>query len=301
MSTKEIGLIGLGNMGKNIADKLHHSGYSLVLYNRTDENYPHFKDRERIYLSRGIKEFADRLNASEGSSIVWMMIPGGKATNDTIAEISAMLRKNDIVIDGSNSIYEDSIANYNKLKKFGISYLDVGCAGGPGDLLDGVALMVGGDNDAYERAEDVLKAVSGKGTYGYVGASGSGHMAKLVHNGIFYGIFPVYSEGVDLMLAMKGKQPEMNFDIKEALRLLGSCPPITTGIMKAIYSAVEEHKLPEDAPVVKISEMVSWEVEKAGKMGVRLSITKAILEGYSSMSEGSRRIYAGAKRILTGH
>ncbi len=298
--TKTIGLIGLGNMGKNIADRLHNDGYSLILYNKTDENYPHFKDRERVYLSKNIKEFAEMLKAS-GGTVVWMMIPGGSATNDTVSELSDILGKNDIVIDGSNSIYTDSIANYNIFHAKGISYLDVGCAGGPEDLLDGVALMVGGDKDAFSRVEPILKTISGSGTYGYVGARGSGHMAKLVHNGIFYGIFPVYAEGISLMLATKEHEPSMNFDTKEALRLFSSCPPITTGIMKAISSAINENKLPADAPSMKISEMVKWEAENAEKLGTNLSITKAILSGYSSMSENSRKIYAGAKRILTGH
>lgn len=301
MTTKEVGLIGLGNMGRNIAERLYYNGYSLILYNKTDENYHHFRDKPHIYLAKSINEFAERLKSSESNSTVWMMIPAGDATNSTVSELSKILRKDDIVIDGSNSIYVDSIANYNKLKEAGISYLDVGCAGGPEDILEGVALMVGGDKSAFEKADDVFKTVSGNGTYGYVGSRGSGHMAKLVHNGIFYGIFPVYAEGVDLLLSMKEKNPEMNFDSKEALRLFGQCPPITTGIMKAISNAVEGQKLPDDAPVVKISEMVKWETENAERIGVRMSITNAILAGYASMSEGSRKIYAGAKRLLTGH
>ncbi len=304
-----VGLIGLGNMGGNIAQVLRRSGYSLVLYNREKERYEQFKEKEGVYLAKDLKDFVRQVRAAGGGARIWLMIPGGKATNETVSVLSGLLSNGDLVIDGSNSIYVDSVANYDKLRAKGIQYLDVGCAGGPEDVLSGVALMVGGDMEAFEEAEDILKAVAGKGSYGYLGGSGSGHMAKLVHNGIFYGIFPVYAEGVELLARMRDEQPEMNFDMDEALRLLQSSPPVTTGIMKAISSSLktgrtakaDKAKAPEQAPEVKISEMVRWEAEKAKEMGVDLSVTNAILEGYGTMSEGSRRIYSDAKKKLTGH
>ena len=185
------------------------------------------------------------------------------------------------------------------LKAKGISYLDVGCAGGPDDLMNGVSLMVGGDREAFDKAGDVLKAVSGKGTHGYVGTSGSGHMTKLVHNGIFYGIFPVYAEGIELLLKLKDE--EKNFDTKEALRLLKSAPPISTGIMSAIDEAYSKGGFSDEVPQMKISEMVKWETERARRVGVSLGITNSILAGYASMSDASKKIYSSAKRILTGH
>ncbi len=298
--SKEIGLIGLGNMGTNIAKMLQGSGYSLVLYDRTAGRYPVFEGKEQVYASKSMQDFANKLKQSAGSSIVWMMVPPGDATNGIASELSKILRKNDIVIDASNSLYTDSIANYNRFKASGISYLDVGCAGGPEDLLHGVSLMVGGDRQAFDIAEDIFRVVSGKGTYGYIGGTGSGHMAKLVHNGIFYGIFPVYSEGMELLMKFRDEQQGAGFDMKEALRLLSSCPPITTGIMRAVSAAINEGQLP-DAAQIKISEMVEWEIKQAKNKGVSLSITNMILSGYPTISDTSRRIYARAKRLLTGH
>lgn len=295
--TKRVGLIGLGNMGKNIAARLHQNGYSLVIFNKTKDAYDFVKDWKSVQLADEIGDFAKKIRTEGGEAIIWMMIPGGEATNNMVSRLSDLLAKNDIVIDASNSIYPDSIANYERLKGRGICYLDVGCAGGPEDLLNGVALMVGGDKIAFENANDVFRSVAGNGTYGYIGKSGSGHMTKLVHNGIFYGIFPIYAEGVELLQKMRGKE----FDMDEALRLLRASPPINNGIMTAIKNSMNDKEAQKDAPQIKVSDMINWEAGQAEKFGVSFSITRAVLSGYSSMSEGSRRIYAAAKRIITGH
>jgi 6-phosphogluconate dehydrogenase len=161
--------------------------------------------------------------------------------------------------------------------------------------------MVGGERTAFERAEDVFRTVAGNGTYGYLGKGGSGHMAKLVHNGIFYGIFPVYAEGIELLLGMRNSNPDKDFDVNEALRLLERSPPINTGIMKAISTAITNSRLPGSGPQMSVSEMVRWEIENADRLGVHLDITRAVLAKYASMSEESRKIYSAAKRIITSH
>lgn len=298
---KRVGLIGIGSMGGNVAERLYRNGYSLVLYNQHEEKYEPFRGRELVDFSSNLQDFAKRMGDSAGPSIIWVMVPGGAVTNSLMSEISPLLRKGDVIIDASNSLYTDSVANHTKLKKNGIFYLDVGCAGGPDDVMTGVSLYVGGDEKAFKAAEDVFKIVSGSGAYGYLGESGSGHMAKMIHNGIFYGIFPVYAEGVALMEAMSKKNPKMQFKMGEALRLLQASPPVNTGIAKAISDAFSKGEIPESAPVLKISEMVNSEVRKADELGIGLSVTKAALAGYASMSERSRAIYTAAKRILTGH
>lgn len=301
MSTKQVGLIGLGSMGKNIAERLHDSGYSLVLYNRTESRYAPFRNMESVYLSTDVQDFANRIGSASKGNIVWVMVPGGFVTNNLMHGLSALLRKNNIVIDASNSIYTDSIANYNVLKAKGISYLDVGCAGGPEDVLKGVSLMVGGDRLAFERAEEILKVISGNGAYGYLGDSGSGHMVKLIHNLIFYGLFPIYAEGTELLLKMNAEKPDGSFNIEEALRLMKLSPPITTDIMEAISTAIVKGQIPSTAPQPKLSDMVKFGEREAEKLGVSFSVTKAIFAAYDLMSEESRKIYAAAKLIITGH
>lgn len=299
MEQKRVGIVGLGSMGGNVARVLSKKGYSLVLYNRSSGKYKEFEGIGDVQFASDIGDLAAKLRSGGRPAVVWIMVPAGAATNGVVDELSKQLGRGDIVIDASNSIYVDSIANCERLKAKEISFLDVGCAGGPDDVLNGVALMVGGDRKAFEAVKDVLKAVCGNGAYGYVGGSGAGHMTKLVHNGIFYGIFPVYAEGIELLLRLKDESK--GYDIGEALRLLKACPPINAGIMKAISEAYEKGALSGEAAPMKVSEMVRWETEKARKVNVGLTITNAILAGYSSMSDASRRIYSSAKKILTGH
>lgn len=297
--SKKIGVIGMGSMGGNIARQLSSSGYSLVVYDRSEDKYSGFTDLKEIEFATSVNDLVNKLIDKGSNTIIWSMLPAGTITNGLVADLSALMRKGDLVIDASNSYYTDSIANYSKLKEKGIYYLDVGCAGGPEDLKSGVALMVGGDRFAFEMADNVFKTVAGNGTYGYVGESGSGQKVKLVHNEIFYGIFPVYAEGVELLLKMKENDPSSNIDIKESLRLLAVSPPITTDIMSAMEKSIDE--LPKTAPEVKVSDVVRWGSDQANKLGVEFSVTKTILDGYKSMSERSRAIYTAAKRIITGH
>lgn len=297
---KRIGIVGLGNMGGNIAERLHANDYELVLYNKTTDRYAHFKEKENVQFSRNIDDLLRKLRKRGQEVVLWLMIPGGAPTNELVEELAKKLKEGDIVIDASNAKYVDSVANYKKLKKRSISYLDVGCAGGPEDLLDGVSLMVGGDRAAFEKVKEVFRVVAGNGVYGYVGASGTGQMTKLVHNGIFYGIFPVYVEGVELLMKAN-EEAGGKLDVKEALRLLASSPPITKDIMNAILDVVREGSMPSAAPHMKVSEVIMWETEVANRLGVGFDATRAVLDRYGSISEESRRLYSAAKKKVTGH
>ena len=294
-----LGVVGIGNMGQNIIESLRAKGYSLVIYDRKQDKYPKYDADKNIYCAKSIEDFAERLRLHGTNAIVWLMLPGGAVTNDFVSRLSNVLHEGDIVIDGSNSMYEDSIANSLKLSGKGINYLDVGCGGGPKDLLTGISLMVGGEKAAFEKAEHIFRAVAGKGTYGYVGKSGSGHMVKMVHNIVFYSIFPVFAEGTEMLLKM-GDDKNSGFNAGEALRLLAASPPINTEITSAIAEAYAKG-LPDDAPEMAISEMVKMGVEKAHGKQIDASIIEAVLSRYPSMSGKSRAIYAAAKNAITGH
>jgi 6-phosphogluconate dehydrogenase len=296
---RTVGVVGIGNMGQNIVKLLLAKRYFLVLYDRTSDKYSSYSADKNIYCAKSMNDFADRLKLRGNGAMVWMMLPGGAITNGFVSEISNVLCKGDIVIDASNSIYEDSIANCKKLGNKGIYYLDVGCGGGPRDLLNGVSLMVGGEREAFEKAEDVFKTIAGNGTYGYVGKSGSGHKVKLVHNIIFYSIFPVVAEGAEMLLKM-GDDKKSEFNVGEALRLLAASPPINTDITSAIVD-VYAKGLPDDAPEMAVSGMVSSGVRKARDLQINLGAIEAVLLKYPSMSKESRVIYAAAKKIITGH
>ncbi len=300
MEKRSIGIIGLGNMGRNVAKRLHSEGHGLVIYNRTREKYGQFRNMENIYLSDGLEDFMQALRKKGHEVVIWMMLPGGEVTNAMIAKLSGILEKGDVLIDASNAKYTDSVANYETLKKKSVFYLDVGCAGGPDDLAEGVSLMVGGDRVAYRKVEDIFRVIAGAGTYGYVGGSGAGQMTKLIHNGIFYGIFPIYVEGVELLMKAN-ESAGGGLDLKEALRLLAASPPITRDIMDSILKVIEDGALPSAAPKAKVSDVIIWETEMAGRLGVSFDATRAVLGKYGSISEESRRLYAAAKKRITGH
>jgi 6-phosphogluconate dehydrogenase len=291
-----IGVFGSGNMGKNIALKLSEN-YKVISYDRERERYKEFENT-KVQFTDSVEDFIKMLKKNDGH-IVWLMIPGGAATNEAVASLSSMLENGDIVIDGSNALYEDSIKNYMLLKNDGKYYLDVGCCGGPLDVLAGISFIVGGDKIAYNMAENIFRDLAGKnGTYGYVGGAGWGHRVKLIHNGIFYGIFPIYAEGIELLFKMGEK--DKNVDLDEACRLLAKSQVINGEILDTISKMPKPAKVAEISEV-KVSEMVKWEVKKAKEIGVSLSTTEKAIDGYKMLSESAKRILSEAKRIITGH
>lgn len=294
-----LGIIGLGDMGGAIADNLYSKGHPLVLYDRSEDKCSRFVGLPHIQIANSVGDLVKKLESREGSSTVWMMVKGGQTTNDVVDELSGLMRDGDVIIDGSNSRYIDSMKNYEKLKSKGISYLDVGCAGGPNDIATGLSLMIGGDKDAFKRTEHIFNDLSGNGTYGYVGGSGSGHRLKLIHNLIFYGIFPVYSEAAALLGSDTADSNGM--DINESLRLLESSPPITHDILSAIRDAFEQGSVFDDSPQINVSDAVSWFNEHSKSAGTELPVIDAILGMYGSMSDRCRSVYSKAKKIITGH
>jgi 6-phosphogluconate dehydrogenase len=147
--------------------------------------------------------------------------------------------------------------------------------------------------------ENIFRDLAGeKGTYGYVGGAGWGHRVKLIHNGIFYGVFPIYAEGIELLFKMGEKDKSAN--LNEACRLLAKSQVINGEILDTISKMP---KLPQTAeiPEVKVSEMVKWEVKKAKEINVSLSTTEKVIDGYKMLSESAKRILSETKKIITGH
>lgn len=301
--TREVGVIGLGKMGSDIARVLHNNGgYPLVLYNRSEERYAPFRSVEGIQLSTDIQDFAKKLRySSSDPAIVWTMLPGGEVTNQIMHRLAVLLRRNDIVIDGSNAAYQNSVSNYNTLSASGVFYLDVGCAGGPEDVLKGITLFIGGDKVAFEEAENVFNVVAGENTYGYVGESGAGQMAKLFHNLVFYVDLAVRAEMVAALERMAASEYGMHFDIRKALELYSMAPPITTDIMRAISETYARGAPSGDGPQIPLSQMLKDGLEQIEKLGVPLTAIRSVLELYPSMPKRPKEILAAAKTEITGH
>ena len=195
----QLGIVGLGRMGGNMAQRLLQGGHDIVAYDPNPEAV-------EVQTSAGaagaasLGELASKLDAPRA---VWSMVPSGDATEATIAALADELEPGDTIIDGGNANYKDTIRRAETLAEKGISLLDAGTSGGVWGLAEGYSLMIGGDRDAFDRLEPIFQTLApgpDKG-YGHVGGPGAGHFVKMVHNGIEYGMMQAYAEGFELMAA----------------------------------------------------------------------------------------------------
>lgn len=190
-----LGFVGLGKMGSRMVLNLISKGHRAVVYNRTPEATVSAAKRGAV-AAYSLKELAARLPKNK---VVWLMVPAGKPIDDVISGLSPYLSKGDVIIDGGNSFYKDSIRRYNTLRKRGISFVDCGTSGGLKGARYGACLTIGGDYNVYKRLWRLFKGLSAPGGYGYVGPSGAGHYVKVIHNGIEYALLQSYGEGFEAL------------------------------------------------------------------------------------------------------
>jgi 6-phosphogluconate dehydrogenase len=206
-------MIGLGRMGGNIVRRLMRHGHSCVVYDRSADAVKSLAG-EGATASSDLADFVKKLDAPKN---VWVMLPAGKITHDTIVELSGLLGRGDTVIDGGNTNFHDDIAHSDLLKPKGITFLDVGTSGGVWGLERGYCMMIGGDKEAVDRLDPIFEVLApGIGTidktpgrdgrdkrveqgYIHAGPAGAGHFTKMVHNGIEYGVMQAYAEGFDIL------------------------------------------------------------------------------------------------------
>ncbi len=188
----QIGLIGLGKMGSNMAERLRRDGHQVVGYDRNDK------------APRDVASLDELVSALDAPRAVWVMVPSGEPTRATVADLVGVLAAGDIIIDGGNSRYVDDQAHAATAAEKGIRYIDAGVSGGVWGLTEGYALMVGGDADAVAVVQPVFDSLKPDTDGGFVhaGPVGAGHFTKMVHNGIEYGIMQAYGEGYELMRAV---------------------------------------------------------------------------------------------------
>ena len=191
----KIGFIGLGKMGFRLAKQLLDSGIEVVAWDIDATQIENFRNLGG-FTANEIEGLVDLL---DDQKIIWLMIPAGGPTHEIISFLADKLACGDIVIDGGNSYYRDSLKHAEELAQRSIDFLDVGTSGGIWGLKEGYCLMVGGNVQAYQRIEPILKtlAPSPDTGYGHVGPSSSGHFVKMVHNGIEYGLMEAYAEGFE--------------------------------------------------------------------------------------------------------
>ena len=194
-----LAMIGLGKMGGNMVERLMRNGHSVVAFDRD----PAVVARYQGLGAAPAKDLAEVAAQLASPRVVWIMVPAGKPVDSTIEALLPHLVVGDILIDGGNSMYKDSIARAERLATDGIRFIDSGTSGGIWGLENGYCLMVGGEREAVAHCEPIFTALAQAGGYAHVGPSGAGHYVKMVHNGIEYGLLQAYAEGYEILEASK--------------------------------------------------------------------------------------------------
>ena len=205
----QLGLIGLGKMGGNMAERLQLGGHQVVGFDFNAEAVARLTAAGNV----GVSTLEDLVQKLSGRRAIWIMVPQGKPVDDTIAKLEPLLKPGDILIDGGNSNYKDSMRRHAEVTAKGFQFLDVGTSGGVWGLKEGYSMMIGGDEDPVEYLKPIFETLApaaDKG-WGHVGPAGAGHFVKMVHNGIEYGMMQAYAEGFTIM----EKKEVLNLDLAQ--------------------------------------------------------------------------------------
>ncbi|HEU5473134.1 MAG TPA: decarboxylating 6-phosphogluconate dehydrogenase [Actinophytocola sp.] len=278
----QVGLVGLGRMGFNMRERLRRAGHEVIGYDRNPE----------VSDSSSLADLVDKLDAPR---VIWVMVPSGEPTRQTVAELATHLSEGDLVIDGGNSRHTDDRVNAERLAGHGVHYLDCGVSGGVWGLENGYGLMVGGDAADVERAMPIFDALRPAGPreegFAHAGAVGAGHFAKMVHNGIEYGLMQAYAEGYELLVAAR-----MVTNVPAVLKAWTRGTVVRSWLLDLLVKALtEDPELAEITGWVEDSGEGRWTVEDAINHAVPIPvISSALFARFASRQEDSPAMKAVA-------
>lgn len=294
----QIGIVGLGRMGMNMALRLMQGGHDVCCYNRTVEKAQELAAQG----ARAAETPADLISMLDAPRLVWLMLPSGQATQEHIEMFARLLSPGDILVDGSNSSFKDDEIHHGFLKRKDIRYLDAGVSGGIWGLKNGYCTMVGGDRDVFEHIEPLLKTLAPEKGYLYCGPSGAGHFTKMIHNGIEYAMMQAYAEGFALLESSPYSE-HMKFDEVAGLWNQGSV--IRSWLLELLESALKgDETLDGLEPFVDDSGEGRWTVMQAIESGTPAPvITQSLFERFASRGNAdfSRKILAALRNQFGGH
>jgi 6-phosphogluconate dehydrogenase len=295
----KIGMIGLGRMGGNMAERLMKGGHQVAGFARKHETVDGFVKRG----GEGAYSLEELVNSLITPKIIWLMIPAGPAIDKTIEGLLAHMGKGDIIVDGGNSNYKDTMRRAALLKEQGINYVDVGTSGGIWGLSEGYSMMVGGDKDTVALLRPILETLAPTPNLGWgrVGPSGAGHFVKMVHNGIEYGMMQAYAEGFALM----DKKEEFNLDLHNIAEIWRFGSVVRSWLLDLISQALSENPdLEGVAPYVEDSGEGRWTVFEAIDLDVATPvITMSLLRRLISRGESdySDKLLSALRNKFGGH
>lgn len=250
----KIGLIGLGKMGFNLGKNNIDHKHIVVAF---DVNANAVEEIKK-YGAKGVSNLEELALSLEKPRIIWIMVPH-TVVDSVIGEITPFLSKGDIVIDGGNSHYKESIRRYNELKEIGIHFMDAGTSGGVEGARNGACYMVGGDSEAWNVVEPLFRDTAVENGYLYTGKAGSGHFLKMVHNGIEYGMMAAIGEGFEIL-----EKSEFDYDYEKVARVWNHGSVIRSWLMELTERAFsKDAKLEEIKGIMHSSGEGKWTVETA--------------------------------------
>ncbi|CAH0344962.1 phosphogluconate dehydrogenase (NAD(+)-dependent, decarboxylating) [Bacillus sp. CECT 9360] len=291
----EIGIIGLGKMGYNLALNVMNK-HEVVAYDVDAANI----EKLATAGGKGVSSLAGLAENLKAPRVIWMMVPAGDITENVLIELKGILNPGDIVIDGGNSNYKDSIRRGSDLKDLGIHFLDVGTSGGMEGARNGVCTMIGGDKAAFDSVEELFRDISVENGYLYAGEIGSGHFLKMVHNGIEYGMMQSIAEGFEVL-----EKSPYDFDYEKVARVWNNGSVIRSWLMELIEHAFsKDARLDDIKGVMQSSGEGKWTVETALDLQAATPIiAMSLMMRYRSLDEDtfSGKVVAALRNEFGGH
>ena len=235
----EVGIVGLGRMGGNMAIRLIKGQHKVIGYDPKDETTKELEAAGGIRV-QSLKELVTNLSSPRA---VWLMVPAGEATESTLKSLLNYLEPGDIVIDGGNANFKDSIRRAHELDANGIKFLDAGTSGGIWGLSQGYSLMIGGDDEAFKLLEPLFQTLASGPDRGYgrVGKAGTGHFVKMVHNAVEYGLMQAYAEGFELMQTKE----ELDLDLAHIAEIWRYGSVVRSWLLDLTAAALADHAGPD--------------------------------------------------------
>jgi 6-phosphogluconate dehydrogenase len=293
----DVAMIGLGRMGANMARRLLRGGHHVVVWNRTYEKAQELESEG----ATAVKELIDVPKALQGPRVLWFMLPHGQTTEDAIDQVIPLLDRDDIIIDGGNSMFEEDIRRAERLAPHGLRYLDVGTSGGVWGLEIGYCMMAGGDRSAFEHIEPILRTLAPEGHgYDYMGTAGSGHFVKMVHNGIEYAMLQSYAEGFEILSAARWE-----LDMEKIADLWNHSSVVRSWLLElAVDAFAKDPKLEKIRGWVDDTGEGRWTVQQAIETAVPApAIAMSLFMRFRSRQDDSygAKVIAALRNEFGGH
>ena len=296
LNTMKIGLIGLGKMGFSLALNLLDHQHEVVAFDVNKTAVKGISEKG----AHGVSSISELAASLPSPKVIWVMVPAGEVTNNVLNELKDYLAAGDIVIEGGNSHYKESLERAAGFSEKGIHFLDVGTSGGVEGARNGACTMIGGNKEAFLLVEEIFKDICVENGYYYAGESGSGHYLKMIHNGIEYGMMQSIAEGFELL----DKSP-FNFDFEKVARVWSNGSVIRSWLMELTENAFsKDSKLEGIKGIMHSSGEGKWTVETALDLQAASPvITMALMMRYRSLEEDtfSGKVVSALRNEFGGH